>query len=90
MLKNASAKISGESIISRVLTNQRGYYDGSNLECSEGLVHAHLDSTVSIWFTEEVEIGLWGRSKLTYRGNPRMKMIQIDEGCALKGLELDG
>ncbi len=88
VLKSARVKISGESIISRVLTNQRGYYDGANLECSEGTVHAHFDSTVSIWFTEEVEIGLWGRSKLTYRDNPRMKMIQIDEGCALKALEM--
>lgn len=88
VLKNARVKLSGESIISRVLTNQKAIYDGADLECSEGTVNAHFDSTVSIWFTEEVEIGLWGRSKLTYRDNPRMKIVQIDEGCALKNLEI--
>ncbi|AIM36713.1 hypothetical protein KO02_08355 [Sphingobacterium sp. ML3W] len=88
VLKNARVKISGESIISHILTNQKAIYDGSAFECSEGTVHAHFDSTISIWYTTEVEIGLWGRSKLTYRDTPRMKIVQIDEGCSLKALEI--
>lgn len=84
VLKNACAKISGETVISYVLAHQRSVYDGSELEASEGNVHVHDEAKASIWFEEELEFGLYGRSKMDYRGNPRMKIIQVDEGCAMK------
>lgn len=84
VLKSAYAKISGETIISYVLAHQRSVYDGSELEASEGSVHAHDEANVSIWFEGELELGLFGRSKVDYRGSPRMKILRIDEGCTLK------
>lgn len=84
VIKRAYAKLSGETIISRVLTHQQCVYDGSKLEASEGNVHAHDEALVLVWFTEELEFGLFGRSKLDYRGNPRMRIIQIDEQTTLK------
>src|SRR5690606_5537614 len=84
LLKSAYAKLSGETIISRVLAHHKSIYDGSELEASEGNVHAHDDAKVSIWFEGELELGLFGRSKVEYRGSPRMKILRIDEGCTLK------
>lgn len=84
VLKNAHAKIAGETIISYVLAHQRSVYDGEGLEASEGHVHVHDEASVSVWFTEELELGLFGRSKLKSRGNPKMKILQIDEHCAFK------
>lgn len=84
VLKNAHAKITGETIISYVLAHQRSVYEGEGLEASEGHVHVHDESSVSVWFTEELELGLFGRSKLKSRGNPKMKILQIDEHCAFK------
>lgn len=86
VLKNACAKISGETIISYVLAHQRSVYDGSELEASEGNVHVHDEAKASIWFEEELEFGLFGRSKMDYRGSPRMKIIQVDEQCTLKNI----
>src|SRR5690606_33233720 len=84
VLKNACAKISGETIISYVLAHQRSLYDGSELEASEGNVHVHDEAKASIWFEEELDIGLFGQSRMDYKGNPRMKILQLDEGCAMK------
>lgn len=84
VIKSAYAKLSGRTIFSRVLAHQRSVYDGSELEASEGNVHVHDEAKASIWFEEELEFGLYGRSKMDYRGNPRMKIIQVDEGCAMK------
>ena len=84
VIKNGCAKISGETIISYVLAHQRSVYDGSELEASEGNVHVHDEAKASVWFKEEVEFGLYGRSKMEYRGSPRMKVVQIDEGCYIK------
>lgn len=84
VLKTAHAKISGETIISRVLTHQRGVYDGADLEASEGTVYAHSESKVSTWFTTEIAIGLFGRSKVNYRGSPHMIICNLDEQCTIK------
>ncbi len=84
VLKNACAKISGETIISYVLAHQRSLYDGSELEASEGNVHVHDEAKASIWFEEDLDIGLFGQSRMDYKGNPRMKILQVDEGCAMK------
>jgi len=84
VIKNGYAKISGETIISYVLVHQISVYDGSELEASEGNVHVHDEAKASVWFKEEVEFGLYGRSKMEYRGSPRMKVVQIDEGCYIK------
>ncbi|RZF61736.1 GIN domain-containing protein [Sphingobacterium corticibacterium] len=86
MIKNAYAKLSGRTIFSRVLAHQRSVYDGSELEVSEGNVHVHDEAKASIWFEEELEFGLFGRSKMDYRGNPRMKIVQVDEQCTLKNI----
>jgi len=88
VIKNAYAKLSGETIFSRVLAHQRGVYDGSELEASEGNVHVHDEAKASIWLEEELEFGLFGRSKMDYRGNPRMKILQLDEGCALRQINV--
>jgi len=84
VIKSAYAKLSGRTIFSRVLVHQRSVYDGSELEASEGNVHVHDEAKASVWFEEELEFGLFGRSKMDYRGNPRMKIIQVDEQCTLK------
>ncbi len=84
VIKSGCAKISGGTIISYVLAHQRSVYDGSELEASEGNVHVHDEAKASVWFKEEVEFGLYGRSKMEYRGSPRMKVVQIDEGCYIK------
>ena len=84
VMKNAYAKLSGKTMFSRVLAHQRSIYDGSELEATEGTVHVHNEAKASIWFEEELELGLFGRSKVDYRGSPRMRIIQVDEDCALK------
>lgn len=84
VIKSAYAKLSGRTIFSRVLAHQRSVYDGSELEASEGKVHVHDQAKTSIWFEEELEFGLFGRSKMDYKGKPRMKILQIDERCTLK------
>ncbi|WP_437917693.1 GIN domain-containing protein [Sphingobacterium sp. LRF_L2] len=84
VIKNAYAKLSGRTIFSRVLAHQRSVYDGSELEASEGNVHVHDEAKASVWFEDELELGLFGRSKIEYRESPRMKIIRLDEGCAMK------
>ncbi len=84
VLKGARAKISGEATVSYILTHNISVYDGSKLDTSEGIVRAYDKSRVSIWFEDDVDLGLFGSSKLEYRGNPRMEILNIDEGCALK------
>lgn len=86
VLKNACAILSGKTIISHVLAHQRSIYDGSALEASEGNVHAHDEAMVSTWFEEDLELGLFGRSKMDYRGSPRMKIVQVDEQCTLRNI----
>ena len=86
VFKRGYAKLSGEAIISRVLAHQRSIYEGLELEASEGNVHVHDEAFASVLFTEELELGLFGRSKVDYAGNPRMKILQIDEGCSIKSL----
>lgn len=88
VIKNGYAKISGETIISYVLVHQISVYDGSELEASGGNVHAHDAANVSIWFEDELEFGLYGQSSMEYRGNPRMKILQLDEGCALRQINV--
>ncbi len=88
VIKNGCAKISGETIISYVLAHQRSVYNGSELEASEGNVHAHNAANVSIWFEDELEFGLYGQSSMEYRGNPRMKILQLDEGCTLRQINV--
>lgn len=70
VLKSAYVKLSGETMISYVLAYQKGVYDASRLETSEGNVRAYDKARVSIWFEEELELGLYGLSKADYRGNP--------------------
>jgi len=84
VIKSAYAKLSGRTIFSRVLAHQRSVYDGSELEASEGKVHVPDQAKTSIWFEEELEFGLFGRSKMDYKGKPWMKILQIDERCTLK------
>lgn len=88
VLKSAYAKFIGETMISRVLAHHKSMYDGSELEASEGKVHAHEEAVVSIWFTGELEIGLFGRSKMKYRGHPRMEILRIDERCRLEQVNI--
>lgn len=88
VIKSAYAKLSGRTILSRVLAHQRSVYDGSELEASEGNVHVHDEAKAFIWFKEELELGLFGRSKIEYRESPSMKIIQVDEGCALRGINV--
>lgn len=89
LLKSAQAKISGETIISYVLAHNNSIYDGSKLEASEGNVRAYDKARVSIWFEEELELGLFGFTKVHYRGNPRIKTVEVDEGCALKQINIE-
>lgn len=84
VIKSAYTKLSGRTIFSRILAHQTSVYDGSELEASEGSVHAHDEAKVSIWFEDELEVGLFGQSSMEYRGDPRMKILQLDEGCAMK------
>lgn len=70
VIKNAYAKLSGRTIFSRVLAHRRSVYDGSELEAPEGNVYVHDEATASIWFEQELEVGLFGRSKMYYRGSP--------------------
>lgn len=86
VLKSAYAKLSGRTIFSDVLAHQRSVYDGSELEASEGNVHVHDEAKASIWFEEELELGLFGRSKIDYHGTPSMKIRQVDEQCTLKNI----
>jgi len=88
VLKSAYAKLSGETMISRILAYHKGIYDGSELEASEGKVHVHNEAIVSGWYTEELELGLFGRSKVEYRGNPRLKLVRVDERCTLKQINI--
>jgi len=86
VIKSAYAKLSGRTIFSRVLAHQRSVYDGSELEASEGNVHVHDEAKATIWFEEELEFGLFGRSKMDYRGSPSIRIIQVDEGCTVKNI----
>lgn len=86
VIKKGSAKIRGNAIISRILGNQQGKYNGSELEASEAHVDLHGDSQASVWAEDELEASLFSRSKLRYKGNPRMQISHIDEGCSIKAL----
>ena len=86
VIKKGVAKIRGNAIISRVLGNQQGRYDGSELDASEAHVDLHGDSQASVWAEDELEASLFSRSKLCYKGNPRIQVSHIDEGCSIKPL----
>lgn len=90
VIKKGSAKIRGNAIISRILGNQQGRYNGSELEASEAHVDLHGDSQASVWAEDELEVGLFSRSKLRYKGNPRMRVSHIDEGCSIKAFDPAG
>jgi len=87
VLKQATATLQGSTLISYVLVHQQGIYDGKELDASEAYVHLHNNGQASAWVTEEIELSLFGRSKMRYVGNPRMKVLQIDEGCSIKSFD---
>lgn len=89
-IKKGTAKISGNAIISRILGNQRGIYDGSELDASEVHVDLHGDSQASVWAEVELEANLFSRSKLRYKGNPRIQVSLIEEGCSIKAFDPTG
>lgn len=87
VLKQATATLRGSTLISYVLVHQQGIYDGKELDASDTYVHLHDNGQASAWVTEEIELSLFGRSKMRYVGNPRMKVLQIDEGCSIKSFD---
>lgn len=84
ILKGGYVKIYGETIISRVLMYHKSIYKGANLNSSEGQIHVHDEGKASVWVTDELELGIYGRGKITYRGNPKIRILQINRGSALK------
>ncbi len=84
ILKGGYVKIYGETIISRILMYHKSIYEGANLNASEGQIHVHDKGKASVWVTDELELGMYGQGKITYRGNPKMRILQINIGSALK------
>lgn len=70
------------------MSHQKSVYDGSELEASEGNVYVHNAANVLIWFEDELDFGLYGQSSMEYRGNPRMKILQLDKGCTLRQINV--
>lgn len=46
-------------------------------------VDLHSDSQASVWAEEKLETSLFHRSKLRYRGIPRMRVSYLDKGCSI-------
>jgi len=86
VIKRGSAKIRGNSLVSRIMVHQHGIYVGSELNASEVHVHLHGNSQATVWAEEELEANLFSKSKLRYKGNPGMRLLHIDEGCSIKPL----
>lgn len=86
VIKRGSAKVRGNSLVSRIMVHQHGIYDGSELDASEAHVHLHGNGQATVWAEEELEANLFSKSKLRYKGNPGMQLLHIDEGCSIKPL----
>lgn len=86
VIKRGAAKIRGNTLVSRILIHQHGTYDGRYLDASEAHVHLHGNGQATVWAEEELEANLFSKSELRYNGNPRMRLLHIDEGCSIKSL----
>ncbi|MEH6307894.1 DUF2807 domain-containing protein [Olivibacter sp. CPCC 100613] len=85
VIKRGKATIQGNTLISRVLVHQHGLYNGNELETSDTHVHLHDDGQASV-SAEVLDASLFSRSRLLYKGNPRMQVLCIDEGCSIQPL----
>jgi hypothetical protein len=85
VIKRATAKIRGNTLISQILVHQHGIYDGNELETSDAHVHLHDDDQASVW-AEVLEASLFSRSRLRYSGNPKIHLLHVDEGCSIRPL----
>jgi hypothetical protein len=86
VIKQGTAKVRGNTLISQILVHQHGIYDGNELETSEAHVHLHDNGQASVWAEGELEASLFSRSKLRYKRSPRIEILHIDEGCSIKPL----
>lgn len=85
VIKQGTAKVRGNTLMSQILVHQHGIYDSHELDTSEARVHLHDDGQASVW-AAELEASLFSRSRLSYSGNPKIQLLHVDEGCSIKPL----
>lgn len=85
VIKLGKATIKGNTLISQVLVHQHGVYNGNELDTSEAHAHLHDTGQAFVW-AEALDASLFSKSILHYKGNPRMQVLHIDEGCSIRPL----
>ncbi|QQD13374.1 GIN domain-containing protein [Sphingobacterium sp. UDSM-2020] len=83
ILKRANVKLNGVSIISNVLIHGLGFYDGENLDVSEGNICLNKDAKALISISDLFELRMYGRSRLEFTGCPKITLINMDDGCSI-------
>lgn len=83
ILKKANVKLTGTSIISNILIHDVGFYNGEGLDASEGNICLNRDAKAVISISDLFELRMYGRSRLEFKGRPKITLINMDDGCSI-------
>lgn len=83
ILKKANVKLNGVSVISNILIHDLGFYDGEDLDGSEGNICLNRDAKALVSISELFELRMYGRSRLEFKGRPKITLINMDDGCSI-------